>query len=132
MTARSDRTSGFDQLKAGLEDSVAYSRGELSLVTTELPAPPPNATARSVVKLRKRFKMSQAVFAAVLNVSPKTVQSWEQGARVPSDAALRMLQVVQERPDVVSILFVGGSTRAVARRVAKQPGRPKRKYAAPR
>jgi DNA-binding transcriptional regulator YiaG len=34
--------------------------------------------------------MSQAVFAQVLNVSTKTVQSWVQGQRKPSQAALRL------------------------------------------
>jgi DNA-binding transcriptional regulator YiaG len=34
--------------------------------------------------------MSQAVFALVLNVSTKTVQSWEREERKPSRAALPM------------------------------------------
>jgi putative transcriptional regulator len=45
--------------------------------------------------------MSQAFFARLFNVSPKTVQSWEQGQRTPSQAAQRMLQVFQERPEMV-------------------------------
>jgi len=38
---KSIEMSVFDQIKAGLKDSIAYSRGELSLMTTQLPAPPP-------------------------------------------------------------------------------------------
>jgi len=53
------------------------------------------------VALRKQYHMFQALFAGVINVSPRTVQSWEQGKRRPSDAALRMLQVVSEEPKVV-------------------------------
>ena len=49
--------------------------------------------------------MSQAVFAAVVNVSVKTVQSWEQGVREPSDAALRMLQLMRREPDIVQKIF---------------------------
>jgi putative transcriptional regulator len=45
--------------------------------------------------------MSQTVFARLINVSPKTVQSWEQGQRIPSQAAQRMLQVLQEKPNLV-------------------------------
>lgn len=52
--------------------------------------------------------MSQAVFAATLNVSKKTVQSWEQGWRTPSDVALRMLQVIDRNPEVVRGLLTGG------------------------
>lgn len=122
--------SVFEQIKAGLEDSIAHSRGELSLATTELPAPPPRTAPRDVVSLRKRLKMSQAVFAALLNVSPRTVQSWEQGAREPSDAALRMLQVVRVRPDVVITIFVSHPTRGPSRSVARKPARTKRGRAA--
>jgi putative transcriptional regulator len=93
------------QLKAGLEDSIAFSRGELTLKTTELPAPPPPMNGRQVARLRHDLKMSQAVFAAALNVSPKTVQSWEQGEREPSDVALRMLQVVKNHPGILEGIF---------------------------
>ena len=70
--------------------------------------------------------MSQAVFARVLNVSTKTVQSWEQGERKPSRAALRMLQLFREHPafvyEVVGIPDrVGGRTSR--RREGKGPGR---------
>jgi putative transcriptional regulator len=45
--------------------------------------------------------MSQAVFARVLSVSPKTVQSWEQGVRVSSESARRLIHVFAQQPDVV-------------------------------
>jgi len=38
------------------------------------------------------------VFARLLNVSPKTVQSCEHGRRRPSQAALRLIQVVEQNP----------------------------------
>jgi DNA-binding transcriptional regulator YiaG len=37
--------------------------------------------------------MSKAIFAGMLNLSTKTVQSWEEGVRKPSQAALRLIQV---------------------------------------
>ena len=111
MSDKYENMSVFEQLKAGLEDSIAFSRGELSLKTTELPAPPPETRPAAITSLRKRLRMSQSVFAATLNVSTRTVQSWEQGAREPSDAALRMLQVIRERPDVVRSIFAATRTR---------------------
>jgi len=45
--------------------------------------------------------MSQGVFARLLSVSSKTVQSWEQGVRLPSTASLRLLHIFTEQPDVV-------------------------------
>jgi len=37
----------------------------------------------------------------VLNASSKTVQAWEQGARVPSDAALKLLTIAKKHPEVL-------------------------------
>lgn len=116
------KLSVFDQIKAGLEDSAAYSKGTLSLKTTELPVPPPAVTANEVRGLRRSLHMSQAVFAATLNVSARTVQSWEQGVREPSDAALRMIQIVRVNPGVIRELF-NGNGRLRRQSVAKAANR---------
>ncbi len=113
-----EKMSVFEQLKAGLEDSVAYSKDELSLRTAELPIPPPAVNANDVRALRQSLRMSQAVFAATLNVSPRTIQSWEQGLREPSDAALRMIQIVRVNPGVVGQFF-GGNGRSSSRAATK-------------
>jgi len=97
--------SVFDQIKSGLEDSIAYSKGELSLATVGLPAPPPKGNPKKIAALRKELHMSQAVFAAVLNVSTRTVQSWEQGFRDPSDASLRLLQIIESQPLIIQSFF---------------------------
>lgn len=113
-----EKMSVFEQLKAGLEDSVAYSKGELSLRTAELPVPPPAVSANDVRTLRRSLHMSQAVFEATLNVSPKTIQSWEQGLREPSDAALRMIQIVRVNPGIVGQFF-GRNGRSSSRAATK-------------
>ena len=95
-----EKASLFDRLRRGLAESVAFSKGELTLVTTELPVPPPKPGPKEILSLRKEYRMSQAVFAAVVNVSVRTVQSWEYGLREPSDAALRMLQVLRREPNI--------------------------------
>ena len=97
--------SVFEQIETGLKDSIAYSRGELSLVTTRVPAPPPTTNPRKIAALRRNLHMSQAVFAATLNVSKRTVQSWEQGLRQPSDASLRLLQIIGTQPNVVGVIL---------------------------
>ena len=96
--------SVFEQIKSGLEDSIAFSRGELSLAPVTLPPPPPKANPKKILALRRNLRMSQSVFAATLNVSIKTVQSWEQGLRTPSDASLRLLQIINHRPDVLDTI----------------------------
>lgn len=114
MSDKCKTMSVFQQLQAGLEDSISHSKGRLRLKTTTLPSPPPMVRAKEVAALRRLLGMSQAIFAATLNVSPKTVQSWEQGIRRPADVALRMLQVIRERPQVVRMIM---KPSALARRL---------------
>jgi putative transcriptional regulator len=99
--ATNPRKPFFERLKAGLEEGIAHARGELTLRTVEVPAAPPEIDAKTLVALREEAAMSQAVFAKVLYVSAKTVQSWEQGLRVPSRAARRLIEIFTERPAAV-------------------------------
>lgn len=111
MKKKASEMSVFEMTMAGLEDSIAYSRGEkMSLVTTRIPAPPPPMDAKKVTQVRRRLNMSQGVFAAALNVSTKTVQGWEQGLRTPSNASLRLLQIAQQAPQTVWAV-AGGESR---------------------
>lgn len=61
---------------------------------------PPLYTPERVTNLRTKVaKMSQAVFAAFLNVSVSTVQKWESPTanKHPSGAAAKLLQLVEEK-----------------------------------
>lgn len=110
MRKKASDMSIFEMVKTGLEDSIAYSRGEkMSLVTARVPAPPPPMDAKRVIQIRKRLNMSQGLFAAALNVSTKTVQGWEQGLRKPSNASLRLLQFVERHPQAVYAMVSEGS-----------------------
>jgi putative transcriptional regulator len=90
-----------DRLKTGLSEGIRHAKGELTLRTVRVPERPPQISMSEVTRLREKIGMSQAVFAGVLNVSTKTVQSWEQGQRQPSQSALRMLQLLRQQPTAV-------------------------------
>ena len=94
-----------ERLEAALREGISYARGEVQLktYTLTLPDPPPAYTAERVRRLRSRLNLSQPLFSSLLNVSPKTVQSWEQGTRVPSHAAARLLQLIED-PDALASL----------------------------
>ena len=101
MNSKTKRQSFAESLKQGLREGIQFAKGELTLRTVEVPSPPAGIAAKEVLALRENARMSQTVFARVLNVSTKTVQSWEQGKRKPSHAALRMLQVFRSKPQLV-------------------------------
>src|SRR5580692_627523 len=97
MTVKKEPTSMAAGLISGLKNALAYQRGKRTLKerTVELAAPAPKWTTARIRKLRNNvLHMSQPVFAALLNVRPATVRSWEQGRKTPSGAAARLLQLL--------------------------------------
>jgi putative transcriptional regulator len=57
--------------------------------------------ANDVVKARLKSGLSQAQFAAALQISSRTLQQWEQGRRHPSGAAETLLKIVSRHPEVL-------------------------------
>jgi putative transcriptional regulator len=55
----------------------------------------------SVAAIRERTGLSQAKFAALLGVSVRTLQEWEQGRRAPSGAARTLLMVAAKNPQAL-------------------------------
>lgn len=55
----------------------------------------------SVAKARIMSRLSQTQFAALLGVSVRTLQEWEQGRRSPSGAAKTLLRVAETHPEVL-------------------------------
>ncbi len=55
-------------------------------------------------QIRRQTLMSQAVFAAILNVSVSTVQKWEAGEKRPAGASLKLLNLVKRKG--IEILFL--------------------------
>lgn len=53
--------------------------------------------AEQIKQIREKSRVSQAVFARVLNTSLSTVQKWEIGQKRPTGAALKLLHLAQKR-----------------------------------
>lgn len=58
-----------------------------------------------IVEARTRTGLSQQQFAAVLGVSPRTLEGWEQGRRKPTGAVRSLLTIARRRPEVLRELF---------------------------
>ena len=99
---------GIESLKQG----KTLTRREVSVV------PLPNRmTGREVHLLRvRKLRVSQHVFAHLLNVAPATVQAWEQGRNRPTGATLRLLRLAEKDPTILSRLV--GRGRALPMRRA--------------
>ena len=58
--------------------------------------------AKDIKKIREKSKLSQNVFAKVLNVSSSSVKQWEQGKRTPSGSTKVLLELLKENPDILN------------------------------
>ena len=94
--------SEFQALLGAVQDCYEHYMGRRhDLRTTVLPAPPEPMDAATIRALLERIGASQAVFAMALNVSPRTVQAWESGARTPDGGNLKLLRVGEAHPEAV-------------------------------
>lgn len=55
----------------------------------------------NVAQLRGRLRMSQAEFARTFRLPLRTLQEWEQHRRVPDQAAIAYLLVIERDPEAV-------------------------------
>jgi putative transcriptional regulator len=96
------RDEDFQDLITAVQQAVEHHQGlRHDLRTTMLPMPPGAMDAGEIGRLRERIGLSQRVFAMALNVSIKTVQAWESGARVPDGGNLKLLRLGEAHPEVV-------------------------------
>lgn len=57
-----------------------------------------------IARARLVSGLSQSAFAALLGVSVRTLQDWEQGRREPSGAAKTLIKVAERHPEVLQEL----------------------------
>lgn len=60
-------------------------------------APVPAFSATKIKELRTRNKLSQTVFAAVLNTSASTVRQWEIGDKRPGGPSMKLLDLLERK-----------------------------------
>jgi putative transcriptional regulator len=101
MRSKRRKVKAFRDLSQALQDALAYEQGrKTGLRVSELPPPPKPLSPRQIRAIRQSFNVSQATFARIINVSANTVESWEQGARRPRDASLKLLTLAHIHPEV--------------------------------
>ena len=96
------RDEDFKLYMEGVEAMVEHYHGlRHDLRTTILPSRPKPMEPVEIRALRERTGASQAFFALALNVSTKTVQAWESGARSPDGGTLKLLRLAEAHPEIV-------------------------------
>jgi DNA-binding transcriptional regulator YiaG len=92
----------FGDLRQSLSEALAYEQGKrVAVRVSQLPPPPKPLTPGQIRAIRQSFNVSQAAFARIINVSVNAVESWEQGARRPREATLKLLTIAHKHPEVL-------------------------------
>lgn len=92
----------FESIMTGLNEAVEYEKGKLPAQKTTLTIEPlPDISAEEIKAIRKRLGFTQAMFAAVIGVSTKTVEAWETGTNRPIGPARRMISLIQLDPEIL-------------------------------
>jgi putative transcriptional regulator len=86
-----------DMLEADLK--VSFTQKELNKMGVEIT--PLSLGSDEIQQIRKTLKVSQAVFAKLLNVSLSSVRQWEQGLRKPSGSTMVLLELLQREPHLL-------------------------------
>ena len=90
--------SARDMRAIGAMDESTFKKITLRHLggTGEAPTAAP-ISADDIRALRERARMSQAVFARLLNLTPGYVSQLERGAKRPTGAALALLNVIRRK-----------------------------------
>jgi putative transcriptional regulator len=90
------KRESFEELIKSVRQAGKIHRGEIrpSRVTVY--------AAEDIKGIRNKLKKSQSEFAAMIGVSTRTLQNWEQGHRTPVGPARALLRVAARNPKAVA------------------------------
>lgn len=74
---------------------------DLLQAVQEMKAGQLHVVSSPVIEARKKTGLSQSQFAALMGVSVRTLQGWEQGRKQPSGAARTLLAIASTNPKAV-------------------------------
>ncbi|MEA1966600.1 MAG: helix-turn-helix domain-containing protein [Thermodesulfobacteriota bacterium] len=81
-----------DLYKSGLVDVITMKNIE-KLCIPEVK----EYTPEKIVFIRNKFNLSQTALASIFNISPSTVQKWEQGNKKPTGASKKLLDIIERK-----------------------------------
>jgi len=84
----------MERFQKDLLESVRQMKAGKAARTTKV-------TLSPIAEARNRLGMSQSELAALMGVSPCTLQDWEQGRRKPTGAAQTLLRVAIAHPEAL-------------------------------
>lgn len=88
----------FEDLIASAKEAVEIHQG------LREPARITRMAIPDVKAIRSNTGLKQDDFASLVGVSPALVQGWEQHRRTPSGSSLKLLRMIELKPDLIDTL----------------------------
>jgi putative transcriptional regulator len=98
-------TKAGDSLIAGLNDALAYVRGDKTRGHAHTIRVPDHVDVKA---LRQRLGLTQIAFARRYGFSLTAVRNWEQGRRHPTGAVRMLLTIIEKEPEAVERALATG------------------------
>ena len=92
------KTKPLDATQLNAYEATRDLAAELLQSVREMKAGQVQVVLSPVTDARKKTGLSQSQFAALLGVSVRTLQGWEQGRKQPSGAARTLLAIASTNP----------------------------------
>lgn len=83
----------FEKVMAGLDDAIAYAKGDESRGRAHGPV--------DVKAIREASNMTQAAFAETFRLKLGALRDWEQGRRRPDTGSITLLKMIETDPRAV-------------------------------
>lgn len=96
-TYKSDAFAAIHETVSEMYDAEVISKSTMRMFDKTCLTPVHEFLPEEIESLRKKEKVSQAVFAHYLNVSKESVSLWERGQKKPSGASLKLLALVEKK-----------------------------------
>ena len=85
----------LDDLVASIKEAGAIKRKEIKASrVTELELP-------DIKEVREKTGLTQAEFAASLNIRARSLKNWEQGRRYPTGPAATLIRILDAHPTLI-------------------------------
>lgn len=76
-------------------------------------------TKEEIVNLRKKFNLSQELFAKVIGCAKKTLISYEKGKSIPNDSYLIILRSLLSKPETIKTIIDANKTQFTEKELTK-------------
>ncbi len=87
----------YDDLSTSLNQALTITKGDIEPSRKFIHEMP------DIKSIRAKTGLSQQQFADKLNISPRTLQNWEQGTRNSTGATITLMRLLDKQLDLIAL-----------------------------